>query len=67
MNNTILNEQSNEDILILDRHQPDHSIKRPSFPPRNYLVINPPRTTNYLRDRQDGESTRGPSPRTAPY
>ena len=45
MNNTILNEQSNEDILILDRHQPDHSIKRPSFPPRNYLVINPPRTT----------------------
>ena len=48
MNNTTLNEQTNEDIFILDLDQLNRSSERPSTPPPNDLLINQPRTAiNY--------------------
>ena len=43
MNNTTLNEQTNEDVFIIDRAQPQQPRQRPSTPPPNYQLNNPVR------------------------
>ena len=40
MKNGIINDHTNEDILILDRDQTNHSDEKPSTPPPNHLTLN---------------------------
>ena len=43
MNNTTLNEQTNEDDLTIDRAQPQQPRQRPSTPAPSYQLYNPVR------------------------